>query len=67
MCNLPEMPSVAQGLDGGPSGGEPVFPRIHKLAATVSDRKVSWFVLLSISGGANLPTHAHARSDHAAA
>src|SRR4051812_40753373 len=43
MCNLPGTAERCTGLDGEPSGGEPVFPRIHMLAATVSNRKASVF------------------------
>lgn len=69
MRNLLETSSVAQSLDDVPSDGEPAFPRIINLAMPEASGKFSdrSNFAVSISGGANSPIRARARSDREAA
>ena len=69
MRNLLETSSVAQSLDGGPSDGEPAFPRVLNLAMPEASGKFSGhsISIVSISGGVNAPIRVRARSVREAA
>jgi len=62
------MPSVAQGLDGEPSGGEPVVSPYPQISGDgIQSQGMPWFARVNISVGANSPIRVHAGSVHAAA